>query len=85
MAENTGIGTTSLNAPIGRIRLVTALPSTPEAYYGGSITLKDDEWRGGEVCYHNGSGTGAHKLYIQTATSGRTATWKRVVTGWTAA
>ena len=71
-------GSGQLNAPVGRFKLVTTLPQTPEAYYGGSYTLTDDEWRGGEIVYHNGSGTGSHKLYVQTATSGRTPTWKRL-------
>lgn len=68
----------ALNAPVGRFKLVTTLPQTPEDYYGGSYTVKDSDWRGGEIVYHNGSGTGSHKLYVQTATSGRTPTWKRL-------
>lgn len=76
--HNNSSGFNQLDAPIGRIKLVTALPQTPEAYYGGSATLKDNEWRGGEIVFHNGSGTGASKLYIQTATSGRTPTWRTV-------
>ena len=81
MAEVTKTG--QLNAPIGRIKLVSALPTTVVGYYGGSGSLADDEWRGGEVVYHVGSGTGSAKLYIQTATSGKTATWKRYVTAFT--
>jgi hypothetical protein len=71
-------GFDKLDAPVGRLKLVTSLPQTPLAYYGD--TLASNEWRGGEIVYHNGSGTGANKLYIQTATSGTTPTWKRVVT-----
>lgn len=68
-----------------RFKMVTQLPSTPEDYYGGSITLKDNEWRGGEIVYHNGAGTGSNKLYLQTATSGRTPTWRTLSTGFVAA
>lgn len=79
MAESTKIQRDkAISAPIGRIKMVTQLPSTPELYYGGSHSMQDDEWRGGEIVYHNGSGTGSNKLYIQTATSGRTPTWKRL-------
>lgn len=68
-----------LDAPLGRLKLVTQLPQTPETYYD-SYGISSNEWRGGEVLYHNGSGTGANKLYIQTATSGRTPTWRTIVT-----
>lgn len=64
----------------GRIQLLTAPPQTPDAYYGGALMVASDEWRGGEVFYHTGSGTGANKLYLQTATSGRTPTWKLIAT-----
>jgi len=84
MADVTTLERTSaLNAPLGRIQLVTSLPQTPEAYYGGSYTLKDSGWRGGEIVYITGSSTGSNKLYIQTATSGRTPTWKRLNPTWT--
>jgi hypothetical protein len=80
MAETTAIiRDKALNSPVGRFKLVTQLPQTPSAYYGGSYTLKDSDWRGGEIVYHNGTGTGANKLYIQTATSGTTPTWKRLL------
>ena len=71
-------GFDKLDAPIGRLKLVTSLPSTPSNYYGD--TIASDEWRGGEVVYHNGTGTGANKLYVQTAASGQTPTWKLIVT-----
>jgi hypothetical protein len=88
MAETTNfdtIGSPVVDAPIGRILIGTAIPSNPEDYYGGSQTLHDDEWRGGEVFYSTATSTGGNKLYIQVATSGRTAEWRRVVTTWTAA
>lgn len=86
MAEVTTIARTEAISASGvRFKMVTQLPQTPEAYYGGSYTLKDNEWRGGEIVYHNGSGTGANKLYVQTATSGRTPVWETLDTGFVAA
>jgi hypothetical protein len=76
-------GFDQLDAATGRFKMVTQLPSTPEAYYV-DYGIASDEWKGGEVVYHNGSGTGADKLYIQTATSGRTATWVTITTQFTA-
>lgn len=66
----------SIDAVLGHLKLVTQLPSTPLVYYGAH-TLKSNAWRGGEVVYHNGSGTGAQKIYVQTATSGTTPTWRK--------
>ena len=77
MAEVTQTG--QLNAPVGRVKLVSALPTTVVGYYGGSQALRDDEWRGGEIVFH----TGDNRLYIQTATSGKTATWVRFLTAFT--
>lgn len=64
-----------------RARGATALrsstfPATPEEYYG---TLEgkhptDLEWVGGELFYY----TTTNRLFIQTATSGETATWKQM-------
>ena len=65
-----------LDSPLGRLNLVTNLPQTPEAYYGGFYGINSKEWKGGEVVYHNGVGTGGNNLYVQTATSGRTPTWR---------
>lgn len=56
--------------------LATAPPQTPGAYYGGFYNINSQEWKGGEIFYHNGVGTGGNKLYIQTATSGTTPTWR---------
>lgn len=78
MAESTGMDL--IDAPAGRLKMVTTLPQTPEDYYGASTTLQNNEWRGGEIVYHSGnSGTGSQKIYIQTATSGRTPVWRRCV------
>lgn len=68
-----------VDAGFGRLKMVTALPSTPEAYYV-DYGIASDQWKGGELVYHNGTGTGANKLYIQTATTGRTPTWRIIVT-----
>lgn len=58
------------------IQVVTALPSTPAAFYGiASNDVDSTSWAGGEVVYHSGDS----RLYIQTATSGTTATWKRLL------
>ena len=69
-----------LDSPLGRLNLVTQLPQTPEAYYGAFYNINSQEWKGGEIVYHNGTGTGGNKLYIQTATSGRTPTWRALST-----
>lgn len=53
---------------------VSSLPLLPYDYYGVAINDVDStEWIGGEVCYL----TGDNRYYVQTATSGTTATWKR--------
>ena len=72
-------GFDQLDSPLGRLKLITQLPQTPETYYD-SYGISSDAWRGGEIVYHNGTGTGGNKLYIQTATSGRTPTWKALST-----
>jgi len=77
-------GFDQLDAATGRFKMVTQLPQTPEAYYG-DYGISSDEWHGGEVVFHNGTGTGSYKLYIQTETSGKTPVWKLVVTQFTAA
>lgn len=59
-----------------RFKRVTALPTTPEDYYGvRSNDVAGTEWQGGEVCYHAGD----NRLYVQDNTSGRTAKWKRLL------
>lgn len=67
-----------IDAPTGRIKVVTSLPSSPSAYYGALYGINLTSWQGGETVYHGGTGTGADKLYIQTATSGTTPTWRTV-------
>lgn len=63
-----------LNAPQARTYIAATLPTTPYAYYGSSAYDVDSkEWRGGEMAYN----TSDNRHYIQTATSGLTATWKR--------
>lgn len=59
------------------LQVVSSLPSTPASYYGIAANDVDSvEWRGGEIVYHSGDG----RIYIQTATSGTSATWKRLLT-----
>ena len=65
-----------LDSILGRIKLTASLPSTPEDYYGAFYGINSKEWKGGEIVYFTATGTGGNKLVIQTATSGRTATWK---------
>ena len=69
------------DAGAGRIKLATSLPTSPVDYYGDRIG--HDEWRGGELIYHNGTGTGSDKLYLQSETSGKTAIWKVIATKFT--
>ena len=66
-----------LDAKIGRIPLGASLPTTPKGYYGNDADeqrVGSTEWKGGEVFYL----TTDNRLYVQTATSGITATWKRL-------
>lgn len=72
-----------LDAAMGRIKFATQLPQLPSAYYHASDLITNDEWRGGELLYHNGTGTGANKLYIQSATSGKTPVWRTIATEFT--
>lgn len=59
-----------------RATLTASLPSSPDTYYGtGHGDVENRVWRGGELIYH----TGDNRFYIQTATSGTTATWKRLL------
>lgn len=51
-------------------------PSSPSVYYGSGNEGDVDsaEWRGGEISYNPDD----NRIYIQTATSGTTATWYRL-------
>jgi hypothetical protein len=69
-----------LNTAQSACYIGATLPTTPAAYYGNATNDVDSiEWHGGEMAFLNGSASasGKFKLYIQTATSGVTATWKR--------
>lgn len=67
----------TLNAAGGSAKIAASLPTTPEAYYGADTGDIDSvTWRGGEMLYLSTD----NRLYIQQATSGRTATWKRLLT-----
>lgn len=70
----------NVNATNAKIGIGTSLPTTPASYY--DIAANDvltAAWKGGEFYYL----TTDDRLYIQTATSGTTATWKRCVTKFT--
>jgi hypothetical protein len=71
------MGVTKLNAVnTGQTRIYqgTTLPTTPQQYYGTGIGDVDSiTWRGGEMAYLSN----IKKLFIQTATSGTTASWYR--------
>lgn len=65
----------NLNAIGASAQIGTQLPTAPYIYYGVSSNDVDSvEWRGGELYYHSGQ----NRLYIQTATSDTTPTWKRM-------
>lgn len=65
--------TGDLDAQAGHVRIGTQVPLTPSIYYGGDVD--SIEWVSGEVYFH----TGDNQLYIQTATSGTTPVWKRLL------
>jgi hypothetical protein len=66
----------SLNATTATAKYVTSLPTAPYAYYGSASNDVDSvSWVGGELAYH----ANENRLYVQTATSGTTATWKRLL------
>lgn len=64
-----------LNTPTARLHIVSALPTSPSDYYetGNEGDVDSTEWRGGEMAFLSGD----NRLYIQTNTSGTTASWKR--------
>lgn len=69
-----------INAPQSACYIGSTLPLTPAAYYGiASNDVDSVSWHGGEMAFLNGSASdsGKFKLYIQTATSGVTPTWRR--------
>lgn len=68
--SETSFGDSVLDAAVGRIKQVAALPTVPSDYYGAGA-VGHDQWLTGEAVYL----TTDEKLYIQTAT-GYTATWK---------
>lgn len=63
-----------MKAPQSRAQQFSNLPASPSTYYGTPTNDVDSvSWRGGEFVYL----TTDNRFYIQTATSGTTATWKR--------
>lgn len=72
----------SIKAPQSRCYIAAKLPTTAAAYYGTGIGDVDSvEFSGGELAYN----TSDNRMYIQTATSGTTATWKRYLEAFAAA
>lgn len=64
----------NLNTAQARIYIASELATSPSTYYGNASNDVDStEWKGGELMYN----TTINKLFIQTATSGTTATWYR--------
>lgn len=65
-----------LNAAQGRCYIAGDLPTSSFTYYATSVRDVDSkEWKGGEIAYN----TRDNRFYVQTATSGTTATWKRLL------
>lgn len=65
-----------LKAPQSRAKIVSDLDTSPANYYGAATNDVDSvEWRGGELSYLSTD----NRFYVQTATSGTTATWKRLL------
>lgn len=63
-----------LNAPQSRVKIVSDLDTSPTAYYGtGPHNVDSVTWRGGEISYLSTD----NRFYVQTATSGTTAVWRR--------
>lgn len=58
------------------VRVMSSLPATADAYYGENVgqAAEPRDWIGGELVYL----TTHNKLYMNSATSGRTATWRRL-------
>lgn len=66
----------ALRTSQARAYIGSNLPTTPFIYYGTSAQDVDSvEWRGGEMAYL----TTDNRFYIQTATSGTTSVWKRLL------
>ena len=65
-----------LNAKVGRLKTATTNATTVADYYGEDNEAGITQWQGGELYYN----TSDNRIYVQTATSGTTATWKRLVT-----
>jgi len=63
-----------IDAQMGRFKVTGDLSLTPEDYYGAD-RVRSNEWAGGEVIFNSGD----NRLYIQSATSGRTPVWKRLL------
>lgn|SRR3990167_3160526 len=76
------MGTTridDINSLTSRAKVGTAanLPTAPADYYGSTTQdFESNSWRGGELYYSSDN----DELHVQTATSGTTATWRKLDT-----
>lgn len=65
-----------LNANQARSYIASTLPTAPSTYYSTGLGDVDSiAWKGGETAFN----TSDNRFYIQTATSGTTAVWKRLL------
>ena len=65
-----------LNANSTKLKRVSSLPQTPQDFWGmGTNDVIAAEWVGGESVLNIAD----DKMYVQTATSGSTPTWRRFV------
>ena len=64
----------NINSITSRVKIVASVPTVPATYYGVTAADETDtiEWKGGELAYLSTTS----KLYVQTATSGTSATWR---------
>jgi len=63
-----------INSTTSRAVVGAAVPTDPAVYYGNTSPEAIDtiEWKGGELYFLSTTS----KLYVQTATSGQSATWR---------
>ena len=68
----------SISALCANAKIVTALPTSPQIYWGvSSNDTNSVEWRGGELAFIK-SGSYGGQLFLQLSTSGTTCLWARL-------
>lgn len=69
----------NLNAGLAKVKLMSTWPSTPSIFYNEKVggEASQPEWKGGELMRYSPTG----KLFIQTATSGTSPTWRTIGAG----